>query len=465
MPSTTTVTGPSAPEGASDSRYLSERHQWLIGLRWKAIVGVALVISIAAQRGWIVTSKPLFSIVAVMALANLVFTHSRVFHIEGDPVGGEKSERQALSIQICFDLCMLTMLLHWSGGVENPFALFFVFHMAISSMLLERQVALFFSALAFLLFGATAVAEATMVIPHFPLMLGPADDPQSLTMGFWRSGVFVSGYLAAFFLALFGVVYFVNSVESERLKAEASARVRERLAQSRERLARVGELSAGVAHTVRNPLHGVLNCIGLLRDGPLESDPDARETLDLMTEGLNRIENVTQRLLNLTRDTNLVRRPTDLNQLLRESLQFIDSRLNRNQVQVVTMLSPVPPVFIDRDKVSEAVINILDNAVYACRDGGTVTVATSPTPGDPGHVQLSIVDQGEGIPAEDLGKVFDPFFTSKDVGEGSGIGLAVAQRVIEEHDGSINLTSQVGRGTEIRIKLPIAEANSLEIEG
>jgi len=391
----------------------------------------------------------------LMTIANLAYQHGLGALLKGPNDRLNRRKDLALALQITLDLCLFTMLLHWSGGVENPFALFFVFHMVISTMMFTRRMALLFGLLSVLLFGSTILAEAQGWLPHYPLLLG-ADGG---TLGeLYRSQPFLFGYLVAFSLTLLGVIMFVSSVDRQRHVAELRLRQQQRLALSRERLVRIGELSAGVAHTVRNPLHGVLNCVDFLRRSAHGQEADTVEILDLMDEGLHRIESVTKRLLTLTREQAMARQPTDLNASVKDSIAYIDPRLNRAQVTVRTSLGSLPPIMLDEERFGEILINLLDNAVHACRDGGEVTVVTRSAP-EQNEVTIEVRDTGEGLPQDDLERLFDPFFTTKSIGEGSGLGLAMAQRVVEEHGGTIAASTNSAGETVFTIHLPAGEAS------
>ncbi|RMD82201.1 MAG: GHKL domain-containing protein [Candidatus Dadabacteria bacterium] len=434
-------------EHGPHKRYLTERVEWLTRLRWIAGSGVLIVAGVTAVLGIVESPAVLVAMALLMMACNGLFwlwSRQRADH----PVS---VLQRAIALQIFFDLTVLTILLHWSGGIENPFAAFFVFHMAIGAMLLPLPMAMVLGVAASLLHGGTVLAELAGVLAHHPLSF--AGRTTSVAAGFWHTPEFVFGYTVAFVLTLFGVIYFVQSVASRQRRAEAISFQRERVALSRERLARVGEIAAGVAHTIRNPLHGVMNCVEILRSsGELDSSFD--ETLALMSEGLGRIESVTQRLLVLTRDAPLDRHPQDLSTVVRDTLEFFSVRATRKRVRVVSELSPEVHAAVDANRVSEALLNVLDNAVDACSEGDQVTVSTSQDPGEQGLVRIEVSDTGAGIDPRELPKIFDPFYTTKAVGEGSGLGLAIARRVIEQHGGSVRVESEPGAGTRVILELP-----------
>ncbi len=431
------------------------RHEWLIRLRWWAIAGVLVTSLSAALLNWVLSPVPLFLVAGGMVFANFFFQHARLV---SDELDSDQGEALPLALQIVCDLCALTLLLHFSGGLENPFFMFFAFHMAIGAMLLSRGQAYLMVVCAVLLFGGSVAAEFFGWIPHHHLALklvGAGHDFHD----FWRSPTYLMGFLTAFSLMLFGVVFFVRSVEVRRVAAERKVRERERVVLARERLARVGELSAGVAHSVRNPLHGVMNCISLLRQSLPPDDELNRETLAMMDEGLLRIEAVTKRLLHYGRRGVQEKEPTDIDSLVDDSIRFIDPRLDKAGVELVRDLANLPPVELDRDAFGEILINLLDNAIHATRGGGKVMVRSLLVEDADGRwVRLEVADNGVGIAPENLDKVFDPFFTTKEKEEGSGLGLALARRVVEDHGGRIRIDSRLGHGTVVRLELPAPES-------
>lgn len=245
-------------------------------------------------------------------------------------------------------------------------------------------------------------------------------------------------------------IHFVRDItESKRMQD---------IAASRERLARVGEFSARLAHTIRNPVHGLLNSVAHLKKKFSGGDPEVEEILTWMKEGLTRLETVTRRMLTLTRESPMERRLLELNKVVDEAVSMVRERGQSGGPTLELELEPLPPIYLDAERLGEVVINLLDNAVYACGGSGTVRVRTHAMggggDGEPGRQCLEIRDTGPGIPAELIKKVFDPFFTTKPVGKGSGLGLAIAHRVISEHKGEVEILSNEGEGAVVRVILP-----------
>jgi len=232
---------------------------------------------------------------------------------------------------------------------------------------------------------------------------------------------------------------------------------RTRLELSRsERLAAIGRLAAGVAHEINNPLTGVLTFAHLL----LKDAPDGsrtREDLETIIEATTRCRDIVRGLLDFSRQNEPHTRPSDLNSVLREALALTQNQAHINHVSVAEELDPdLPDVVIDANQIQQVAVNVIVNAIDAMPDGGRLTVRTRRVRDGAERVAFEIADTGSGIREEDLEHVFDPFFTTKPVGMGTGLGLAIAYGVVAEHGGRIELSSEIGRGTTVIVRLPAA---------
>jgi signal transduction histidine kinase len=428
----------------AESRYLAERARWLVRLRYPAVVGIGVAAWAGWATGFVRDPLSLLAVGAALALYN-AWTWRRLRTREA---GADLARRRWLIFeQLVVDMGALALLLEYSGGVENPFGMLFALSVAIGAMLLMARQAAALGVVGTLFYVTIAVGQLTGVLAHHGLhgqyQAGGIVDP------LYRSPRFVGGYVLAFAAMLAGVIYLVRSVTERYRHAEAQRREQERIALVRERFSRVGEVSAGVAHAVRNPLHGLLNSVALLRP-KVAGDRRAEETLSLMAEALGRIESVTARLLSLTHDGPLQIVSCDVDTLVQGTLKLVTPPA-ASMATVRAELGAPGEAPLDPDRFTEALTNVVDNAIQACRDGGTVTVRTSL---QEASVAVDVIDSGKGISPENLKNVFDPFFTTKAVGEGTGLGLALARRIVEEHGGRLSLGSEPGRGTTVRILVP-----------
>jgi signal transduction histidine kinase len=231
-----------------------------------------------------------------------------------------------------------------------------------------------------------------------------------------------------------------------------AAREREELQRAQlvhtEKMVAVGTLAAGVAHEVNNPLAGVLASIENLRNHP--DDVEMRKTyLELIADGLKRIERTVANLLNFSRQREIQLEPTSLNHNIRHVVELVGYQLRAGGVEVELDLdSEDAVVHADHFQMEQLFLNLVLNALDAMPDGGTLYLRTRVRGG---KVIAEVRDTGTGIPVELRTRIFDPFFTTREVGEGTGLGLAVSGSIVAAHGGSIELETSVGRGSTFRV--------------
>jgi signal transduction histidine kinase len=208
-----------------------------------------------------------------------------------------------------------------------------------------------------------------------------------------------------------------------------------------------------VAHEVKNPLNSMRLWLENLKESlPRERDGATQQAVNVLDAEIDRLDAVVKRFLDFSRPMDVRLEPTQLAELLREVLEVAQPQLQRARVEVAQLLPVgVPEVFVDRDLLKQAVLNLVLNAVEAMPQGGQLQLTLSRR-GE--MAEITVADTGKGIPPELRQKVFQLFFTTRP--GGSGIGLASTFRIVQLHNGSINFTSEVGRGTTFRIELPLA---------
>ncbi len=235
-----------------------------------------------------------------------------------------------------------------------------------------------------------------------------------------------------------------------------------------EKLASIGMLASGIAHELNNPLTGVLTFTSLLRKKMPAGSQDA-EDLDLVIRETKRCAGIIRRLLDFAREKVPVKGLFDLNQVVRDTVAFVERSASLERVDISLTLAPeLPQVFGDADLVKQVVLNIVVNAQQAIDGPGRIEVCTRMRPDGPAddpQVEVSISDTGAGISPQNLEHIFDPFFTTKEVGKGTGLGLSVSYGIIKSHGGDIAVQSAVGEGSTFRIHLPVgtpAPANPVD---
>jgi len=217
-----------------------------------------------------------------------------------------------------------------------------------------------------------------------------------------------------------------------------------------EQMTGIGQMAANVAHEIRNPLIAVGGFARQLHED-MEPDDPRREHTRVILEEVTRLEQILREQLTLERHLQPVMRPVDVNQILRDVRKLLSHGLLSSQTQLVGDLQDGLPVTMgDANQLKQAFLNIIGNAIQSMEDGGTVSV-TSAQRGD--DIIVTIRDDGPGIPSDVMSKLFVPFFTTRK--SGSGLGLAVTRRIVENHGGDITAESQPGDGTSFTVRLPI----------
>ncbi|NOX36200.1 MAG: PAS domain-containing protein [Calditrichaeota bacterium] len=226
--------------------------------------------------------------------------------------------------------------------------------------------------------------------------------------------------------------------------------------ESSRRLAEIGEMAAKVAHEVRNPLNAIKGATHYLR-GEIQEESVAMY-LDLIEEQVDRVNRVATDLLGLARPLEPVFHPGNLEKVIRQALWDTQQALDDKQIRVKTHIHPnIPEIPLDENQIEQALVNLILNAVDAMEEGGQLTIELKSLCGGNGmrgeHLQLVIADTGCGIPAETREQIFQPFFTTKI--KGTGLGLTIVKKIVEHHQGQIEIESEENQGTRVIIRLPL----------
>ena len=241
---------------------------------------------------------------------------------------------------------------------------------------------------------------------------------------------------------------------------DVTSRVRlEEQLQQREKLSSIGLLAAGVAHEVNTPLTGVSSYTQMLLGMLSENDPKHALLLKVRRQA-ERATNIVNNLLNFSRTGDATEfSELDVSRVLDDTLQLLEPQLRGNQIEIVRGYDPESPLVIGNSgKLQQVFTNLLLNARDALPGGGSIRISTIPS--DDHSLMIEVSDSGTGIAPEDVAKIYDPFYTTKGVGRGTGLGLAVSYGIVQEHSGHISVESTPGHGTIFRITLPTAQTRS-----
>jgi two-component system NtrC family sensor kinase len=225
-------------------------------------------------------------------------------------------------------------------------------------------------------------------------------------------------------------------------------------------MASIGKMAAVLAHEINNPLSGILTYAKLLRkwvdrdDGGESRKKEICDSLELIASESRRCGDLVKNLLTFSRTTPMNLQATSLNHVIDQSLRLIQHQLDLAGVQVQPSLDPdLPVVLCDGAQIEQVLLALMVNAMDAMPQGGNLWVTTQANR-DGNAVRVIVRDDGMGIPPDILPRMFEPFLTTKETGRGVGLGLAISRSILERHDGTIEVQSELGHGTTFTITLP-----------
>jgi signal transduction histidine kinase len=543
---------------------------WFIQLRWVACGVALLLIFLTIQVLHYldeVVFWPLLGLVAVLAISNLIY-------LQLLRKGGQADRLKM--IQIVGDLLILTAMLHFSGGIENPLSFVYLFHVMLSGILLDKKNCYSVVAIVFILYTGLALCELSEIIPHYTLDIFPhkvntefqSDAPTHHT----ENGIHAAHYpvyvwsmsLLNLFISLL-TAFFVTNIMSQLRAEEAKSREeRQRLeyvlqstgagllildktlhpvwynepvkqwlklpdenasiggenfsqwidpqdgaviktlrdgrirTEEREqvdesgqkqyfqvtvaplhdaqgeiyqvvelvqditekknleaemlhaaKMVTLGTMSAGIAHEVGNPLASISTRLQLMET---ENDPDfISQSLHLLKREISRIERIVRGISQFGRPSREGWGTCQVNQILEETVEMLKYHKSAKICRIETRLQPgLPETLGVRDQLKQVFLNLGLNALEAMPGGGKLCISSSQKSG---NLVVEFADEGTGISEEVCEKIFQPFFTTKE--KGSGLGLFIVHHFVHAHGGEIQFDSQPGRGTRVKVLLPL----------
>ncbi|MDH7602053.1 MAG: HAMP domain-containing sensor histidine kinase [Armatimonadota bacterium] len=465
---------PSAPnsELTLSQIELIERIGWLISLRWVAFVGVVSTILIVREvfvcdLPWTKLLIAASTIPVYNAICLVLWR--RVQRLHPERVG--RSSTVLANVQISLDLVVLGALIHLSGGLENLFGFYFVFHMVIASILLSRRAAFGQATLAVGIFWLIAIGEYRGWLPHYvsPVGIGNPNlykDPIQVFAACWvmTTSLYISVYFATSITARLREREQEVMTLSKQLQQTA-----ENLRTAYEKLAETEKMKSRylrkVAHELRSPLAAIESLLRVVAEGLHGEVPEG------VLNTISRARARTHELLALVRDLlalaalkeapadSAPRCTCDFKTILEHVISVIKPQAESRGIHIETHVSwDTPCVLGNPEQFEELLTNLLSNAVKYSYDGGKVEVRLARS-GD--FLRLEVADQGIGIDEAEQSRIFEEFYRSKDAREftpeGTGLGLSIVKTIVDSHGGAILLESKKGAGTKFTVLLPAAE--------
>lgn len=247
---------------------------------------------------------------------------------------------------------------------------------------------------------------------------------------------------------------FNQMAEALRQRDERLKEFTKRKIMESERLAIVGQLAANVAHELNNPLQGIVTYSSLLLEKDICDEP-SRQNIEKIAIQANRCREIIRGLLDFSRQKKPVKTLTDINDLLRRCISLVENQALFHNIEIVKNFDEtLPMIVIDPSQIERVFLNLIINAAEAMSGGGVLTLTTCFGINEK-YIEIEVKDTGHGITIENMEKIFNPFFTTKEVGHGVGLGLAISYGIVKEHNGEITVESEIGKGARFTVSLPV----------
>jgi signal transduction histidine kinase len=432
---------------------IQSQYLWLEKLRWLAIAGV--FISIISTK-LISLNLPYFEL---LTLAGILIVHNIIFHFLyklEEPKPENKKLRRLKNLvlfQIIIDLLLLTLLIHFSGGIENPFMFFYPFHIVISSILFSRKTSRRIAIFSILLLSLLAISEFFKLVPHYSVY------PH---FQYYNDALCMVAILMIFALSAIIIVHLTGTIasrlyeqERENIKTNHDLFIANKELQRKDQIK--NEYVLRVTHDIKGHLAAIQTNLAVLAKG--YAGEIEEKQAPYINAAYNRTISLTEFVLDLLKLTQM---------RLSNNIENHRFSISQSVQKVCSSISPMTKeknlyfnwlididLFITGDQfsVEEAVANLLLNAVKYTPPQGSIMVEVHQKEN---NIIIEIIDTGQGIPENEIGNIFNEFFRASNAkdAEGTGLGLSLVKQIIDQQKGEIKVSSTLGKGTTFSIFLP-----------
>jgi len=439
------------------SAELTERVAWFIRLRWVAVAGILLAVPAGTRLlGFAeMAAGRILALAACLFALNCAYVlAARLLHnrVRSDGTPDLRTVDLFAKTQIVLDLLILTAILHYSGGVQNPFSFFYIFHVVIASILLSRRSAYAVAALCVALFGSMVLLEELGSLPRYPIA------PQTADYSPGYVATVVAATASTLFIAVFMATSIMARLRQKEDELEHAWRAVKQLEATKSRFLRL------VSHEMRSPIVAIQSILDAVRvtGGQCLGEKNS-EMLTRAGERAESLLHLTKDLLTLSRQQSLEPGHEQLGtvemlEVTRNCVGLFRAQADERGV-VVNEEYPAAAFSVrgDAESLGLVVSNLLSNAIRYTPAGGTVSISWRL---DKPFAVLTVADTGIGIPEADMKHVFKEFFRADNArrftGSGTGLGLAITRNIVERSGGSIVVESRESTGTTFTVTLPVA---------
>ncbi|MBI4847105.1 MAG: sensor histidine kinase [Nitrospirae bacterium] len=352
-------------------------------------------------------------------------------------------EKIIYAIALFFDLSFISLLVYMTGGFDSPFSNGFYLMTALYSFYYGAVTGILVANLSIMLYIATGSFDLARLLP-------------------WTDSAVRAVFL--FLLAVpLGLLSEKLTKDKEKLEKlnkdlkdsmEALSSLQSRVVQA-EKLSAIGRLTADIAHEIRNPLTSIGGFARRL-DKKLTELTREKEYTGFIISEVNRLERILKDVLAFSTDVRFNLENLDINETVKDALKSFADISSEQAIKVEeTLDTSLPLIMHDKDQVRQSIINLLSNAIDAMPSGGTLMIKTFMEElYHVNYVVVELADSGVGIPKEKLDMIFEPFYTTKEIGRGTGLGLSLCKKIIDEHHGLIKIESVPDNGTSVKLLFP-----------
>jgi len=424
---------------------------WLIRLRWFAILGILIAYYTAKNLLNInINELPVYIIIILLILLNLLSFFFLVYVQKSTVRKSIRNIKRIINFQITTDLILLTILLHFSGGVENPFIIYYIFHMIIGSIMLSTRESFLQTSFALMLLGSMTYLEYAGIIRHFPLQ-------GFITTNIYNNLTYLvcTGFI--FITTSYFVVYITRTIirQSERHEAaylRANAKLKENDKIKNEYVMRI-------THDIKGHITAIRSCITVLNKkliGPLNAQQE--EFVSRAYKRIQVLNNFISDLLSITNRkllTESEKKYFSLRNSLEEIIRMSEHSSQEKNISIIKNIEPsIDSIYGEPSSIEEVLSNIIQNAIKYSFPGKNVLINVKDKEE---NVLVEVTDCGIGIPEDEIPLIFDEFYRATnakaEVKDGTGLGLAISKHIIEEHGGKIWVESKVEAGTTFYLLL------------
>jgi signal transduction histidine kinase len=424
---------------------------WLVRLRWFAIVGIFIAYYIAKYFLHItITDLPVYSIILFLILLN-VLSFSLLKYLQKSRVRKSlRNIKRIINFQISTDLIVLTVLLHYSGGVENPFIIYYIFHMIIGSIMLTTKESFLQTSFALILLGSMTYLEYSGILRHFPLQ-------GFVITNMYNNLIYLACTGFIFISTSYFVVYITRTIIKQSEKHEAAYLQANAKLKQKDKIK--NEYVMRITHDIKGHITVIQRCISVLNEklaGPLNPQQEdfvnrAHKRIQLLNKFISDLLSITNRKLMQKSE----KKYFSIKNSLEEIIKMAENSTQEKNISIINNIdTSVDNIYGEPSSIEEVLSNLIQNAIKYSPAGNNVFINVVDKEE---NVMIEVIDNGIGIPEHEIPYVFNEFYRASNVKteikDGTGLGLAISKHIVEDHGGKIWVESIENFGTTFYLLL------------